>query len=157
MKQTKKPTVRRKGKEKEKARQTGAPRPWLISLRCILFTVLIGALGVITVAVGLCFLPDPGPFIRPFALLIAGTTALLGGYLAGRKSPQAPLLSGTVNGLLLTALMLLGSLVLRRYGSGYAPYLAALLHAGIILLSLLGSFLSQMRSKKARSRSGSRS
>ena len=140
----------KRAKKKDASGQSATVNPWLIPLRCLLFTLLFGAFWIVALAVGLSFLPDPGPMIRPLSLLVAGLTSLFGGFLAAKKSPQAPILSAAVNGLLLAALMLIGSLVLRKYGSGYPPYLAALLHAGIILLSPLGAILAKARRAKRR-------
>ena len=152
MKQMKK-AVSKRAKKKDASRQSESASPWLIPLRCLLFTLLFAVFWIVAVAVGLSFLPDPGPMIRPFALLVAGLTALFGGWLSARQNPHAPILSSAVNGLLLTALMLIGSLALHRYGNGYPPYLAALLHTSVILLSLLGALFVKMRRGKRRSRS----
>lgn len=149
MKQIKK-AVGKKAKKKETSRQAASVTPWLIPLRCFLFTLLFGGFWIVAIAVGISFLPDPGPMIRPLALLVAGSTSLFGGCLAAKKSPQTPILSGAVNGLLLTVLMLIGSLALRRFGNGYPPYLAALLHSSVILLSLLGALFVKMRRAKQR-------
>ena len=152
MKQMKKQLGKRK--KKETAGKSETANPWLIPLRCLLLTLLFGVFGIVALAVGLSFLPDPGSMIRPLALVVAGLTALFGGWLAGRKTPHAPILAGTINGLLLTALMLIGSLICRRYGTGYPPYLAALLHSSVILLSLLGALFGKMH--RAKRRSGAR-
>ena len=58
------------------------------------------------------------------------------------------LLSGLCGGILYTGILMILSLCFfRDAGSGYSPAVSLLLHAGIILLEVLGGFLGLPRKK----------
>ena len=135
-------------KARQKRRASATPAPWKPALLAFGLTLAIGAAWVLLASLGAYFTPDPDRYIRPFALPAAALTYLCGGYLAARVRPEAPLASGAANGLLLCALSLGLSLFFRGSAGGYPAWVAALLHGGMILLSLLGAFLAVRQAKR---------
>lgn len=116
-------------------------------LRALCLSVGIGAVLILCVSLILSLTPDPGKYIRPAALICAGITFFCAGLISGKKVPESAVSAGAVNGLLLSALTLLLSVLFHRSGSGYPAWAVVLLHTATILLSLLGAWLSARKPK----------
>ncbi len=134
-------------------------------LRGILGTLLLAlAVGgglLLLFSLILTFVPDPLSLSLASGLLCAALTAFVGGYFATRIYHLPTLGAGLINGIFLTALSLLFSLLFARkadcYATGYSAAVSALLHAGVVGLSIGGAFLgarertpSKKRRKKRR-------
>ena len=140
-----------KGRASAKSAQSDALLSKM-TLRVFLITLAIGASLILVASIGAYFHPDPNRIIPPLALLSAALTAFFGGFTAGRLRAHAPVLHGLVNGLLLTALMLLLSLCFLSRSSHHTPLVSALLHAAVPLLSALGALLGGNRKEQKRMR-----
>lgn len=121
---------------------------WKNAAKAFLRTLAIGAMLLLIGSLAICFLGDPAPAIRPIALLLAATTALIGGWISGRIHRTAPALCGLCNGALLLACMLLLSLPLHTYAAGYSLGTALLLHALVPVLSVIGAIWGVQSKKK---------
>ena len=118
-------------------------------LRGILGTLLLAlAVGgglLLLSSLILTFVPDPLSLSLAAGLLCAAPTAFIGGYFATRIYHLPTLGAGLINGIFLTALSLLFSLLFARnadcYATGYSAAVSALLHAGVVGLSIGGAFL----------------
>ncbi len=115
------------------------------ALRSFGITVAIGAGMILLCSMIAYFLPDPLSMILPLSYLAVGLTALIGGLIAGKLHGGAPLIVGLINGMLLTALILIGSLFFRSMANGYTAWISALLHAAVLLLSFLGALIGTRR------------
>lgn len=121
---------------------------WRLSTKAFLRTLAVGAGLLLIGTLALCFLDDPAPAIQPTALLLSATTALTGGWIAGRLHRTAPALCGLCNGALLLACMLLLSLPFHTYAAGYSLGVALLLHALVPVLSVIGAVLGVQSHRK---------
>lgn len=121
---------------------------WKAILIALGSSVGIGAILILTASAVAQFTPDPGRLILPLAIFAAALTYLFAGVIAAKLNPDAPLAFGTVNGLILSAISLALSLLFRKTASALPAYATALLHAGMILLSLLGAYLFVLRQRK---------
>ena len=125
---------------------------WKIVAFTLAKTAGIGILLILAASLGAYFTSDPDRFIRPFAIVSVALTFLIGGMLAAKDNPESPLAAGTVNGLILSAILLVLSLFFKKAAVGYPVWAAALLHGGVILFSLLGAYLAVLRKKNLRPR-----
>ena len=105
----------------------------------------------------LTFTSDPLALSLPAGLVCAALTAFMGGFFATRLYRVPALGAGLIVGILLTALSLLFSLLFAKsadcYTTGYSVAVSALLHVGLVGLSIGGAFVGareQMPSKKKR-------
>ena len=135
-----------------KRASTASDHAWKPLLRTFAKTLCIGILLILAASLGSYFTSDPDRYIRPCAIVCAALTFFFGGVLAAKANPDSPLSAGTANGLLLSALSLALSLLFRKTAIGYPAWAAALLHGGMILLALLGAYLTVLRAKRARPR-----
>ncbi len=115
------------------------------TLRSFGITVAVGAGMILLSSLIAYFLPDPLSMILPLSYLAMALTALIGGFVAGKVHGGAPLIVGLLNGLLLTALVLIVSLFFRSMSNGYTAWFSALLHAAVLLLSFLGALVGAKR------------
>lgn len=134
--------------KKVKSANNISPSGWKSTAVALGLSAAVGAVLILIAAALANFTPDPGRMIRPFAICAAGLTYLFAGVIAAKLRPDAPLAAGTVNGLILSALALLLSLLFRKTATAFPAYVTALLHAGMILLSLLGAYLFVLKKKK---------
>jgi hypothetical protein len=148
-------------KYKRSQKQTGAGTQSSIFLKNTLGTLLLSlAVGggmLLLFTFVLTFTPDPLSLALPAGLLSAALAAFMGGYFATRIYHLPALSAGLINGILLTALSLLFSLLFAKsapcYATGYSAAISALLHAGVVGLSIGGAFLGgreRMPSKRHR-------
>ena len=117
-------------------------------LKGLLITAGVGGLLIVTASLIACFDADPQRLTAPLGLAASALTALAGGWITVRIHKRSALLCGLCNAALLSALMLLLSLLMIDRASGYPGWLSCLLHLGFALLSVLGAFLG-LPSKKA--------
>ena len=93
----------------------------------------------------LTFVPDPLSLVLPAGLLSAALAAFMGGFFATRLYRLPFLSAGLINGILLTALSLLFSLLFTKnaacYATGYSAAASAILHASVVGLSIGGAFV----------------
>ena len=123
------------------------------ALKAFLITLAVGAGSLLLFSLGAYFFPDPDPLIRPLALLAAAITAFVGGIVAGKIHGNAPFVCGATNGLLLLALMILLSLPFHQLAAGYSAWISLLLHAAVLLLSVVGAVVGiQKRAPRRRRR-----
>jgi putative membrane protein (TIGR04086 family) len=115
----------------------------------------MGGVLLLLGALALSFTPDPNAWLQPAGLFCAALTALFGGWFTSRRHGHAALLCGALHGMLLCGMMLLASLFFAgeaaTHASGYSALASALLHAGVILLSVAGAYLGR-RDKQVRRR-----
>lgn len=110
----------------------------------LLLTLAVGGGLLILCSFVLTFTPDPLALALPAGLLCAALAAFMGGYFATRIYCLPALSSGIINGILLTALSLVFSLLFAKnadcYATGYSAAVSALLHAGVVGISIGGAF-----------------
>ena len=111
----------------------------------LLLTLAVGGGVLLIASLTLVFVPDPLSMVLPAGLLAAALTAFIGGFFATRIYHLPALSAGLINGILLTALSLLFSFLFainaNCYATGYSAAVSALLHAGVVGLSIGGAFL----------------
>ena len=114
-------------------------------------TVALGALLLVALSLVAYMTPDPDALVMPLGLIVSATTAFFGGMIAVRvHHRRAPLPAAMINAALLSALMLILSLPLATYASGYSALLCALLHAAVFALSALGAIIAARPPKPTR-------
>ena len=115
------------------------------TLGTLLLSLAVGGGLLLLCSLILCFTSDPLSLVLPAGLLSAALTAFMGGYFATRIYKSAALGAGLINGILLTALSLLFSFLFAKnadcYATGYSAAVSALLHIGVVWLSIGGAFL----------------
>ncbi len=115
--------------------------------------IATGVASLLLFSLLLYFSADPAPFILPAGLVCAALTAFVGGFAAGKTNRENAALAGLLCGSILMALMLLLSLFFGARASGYAAWIAALLHIAFLALSLLGAtFGGKQKVKKKKHR-----
>ena len=126
-------------------------------LGTLLLTLAVGGGLLLLTSLILFFVPDPLSAVLPAGLLTTALTAFLGGYFATRIYHLSPLGAGLIIGIFLTLLSLLFSLLFVKnadsYATGYSATASALLHVGVVGLSIGGAFLGareRMPNKKRR-------
>lgn len=115
-----------------------------LRLRSFFVTVLIAVGTILLASLGAYFTPDPDRFIALFSLFALALTAFLGGFFAGKKQ-GVPALSGSINALLLIALMLLLSLFFRGGTPRYDTGVSILLYVAILPVSVLGALVGSQK------------
>ncbi len=147
---------------RERKRDAGEGSQFLRGiLGTLLLALAVGGGLLLLFSLILTFVPDPLSLSLAAGLLCAALTAFVGGYFATRIYHLPTLGAGLINGIFLTALSLLFSLLFARnadcYATGYSAAVSALLHAGVVGLSIGGAFLgarertpSKKRRKKRR-------
>jgi len=114
-------------------------------LQGLLSSFAVGGVLILLGALALSFTPDPNAWLQPAGLFCAALTALFGGWFTSRRHGHAALLCGALHGMLLCGTMMLASLFFAgnaaTHASGYTSLISALLHAGVILLSIAGAYL----------------
>ena len=128
-------------------------------LGVLLLSFAIGGGLLLLFSLVLSFTPDPLSLALPAGLICAAGTAFMGGFFSTRIYHLHALSAGLINGILITALSLLFSLLFANnadcYASGYSAAASALLHAGVVGLSIGGAFAGareRLPSKKKRKR-----
>ena len=113
-------------------------------LGTLLLTLAVGGGALLFSSLVLTLTPDPLSLALPAGLLCAALTAFTGGFFATRVYRLPTLGAGLINGILITALSLLLSLLFTKsadcYATGYSAAVSALLHAGVVGLSIGGAF-----------------
>ena len=132
-------------KKRESKSNTGETTLFLRgTLGTLLLSLAVGGGLLLLFSFVLTFAPDPLSLVLPMGLLTCAITALMGGFFATRIYRFSPLGAGLINGILLTALSLLFSLLFAKnaalYATGYSAVVSTLLHAGVVGLSIVGAF-----------------
>ena len=109
------------------------------TLRAFLLTLAIGAGCILLLSLAACFYPDPGSIILPLGYFAAALTSFLGGVVAKKCTGCAPALCGLINGMLLMGVMILFSFFFLSESHGYSALLSTMLHAAVLILSVLGA------------------
>ena len=122
------------------------------TLETFLYTLALGAGLILLFSLGVYFYPDPNVLIRPLGYTAAALTAFLGGFLSGRLRGGAPIVCGLINGILLTATMLLFSFFLLSASSKHSALTSTLLHTAIPILSVFGALTGVKRKSPATSK-----
>ena len=140
-----KKTSRRYKKPHKKNSGAGESPDLLKSLiGTLLLTLAVGGGALLLASFALTFAPDPLSLALPLGLLCAALTAFMGGFFATRVYHLPPLGAGLISGISITALSLLFSLLFAKnadyYATGYSAAVSALLHAGVVGLSIGGAF-----------------
>lgn len=153
-----KKTSRRYKKPHKKNGGTGESPDLLKNLiGTLLLTLAVGGGALLLSSFALTFAPDPLSFALPLGLLCAALTAFMGGFFATRVYHLPALGAGLISGISITALSLLFSLLFAKnadyYATGYSAAVSALLHAGVVGLSIGGAFFGtceRMQNKERR-------
>ncbi len=122
------------------------------TLRAFLITLAIGGGLILVMSLGAYFHPDPDSIIHPLAYVAAALTAFFGGFTAGKLRGNAPAICGLVNGILLTAVMLLLSFFFLSESSGYSALISTLLHTAVPVLSVLGAVVGIKKPQRSMTR-----
>ena len=112
-------------------------------------TIGIGFAMTVVTSLIAYFSTDPNTLIRPLAWGASAITALIGGFITTRLHKHSALICGLFSGGMMTCMMILASLFLKSFASGYSTLISALLHTGFILLSVAGAFLGLEKPKKS--------
>ncbi len=117
-------------------------------------TILIGMLLLLVCTAIAYFCPDPNATVQVFGLIASALTALFGGFTSIKLHKHSALFCGLLNGLLVSAFMLLLSLFFAKYASGYSAGISCLLHMIFLVFSVLGAYLGlpKSSSKKKKKR-----
>ena len=119
--------------------------------KSISITLGIGTVLLISASLAAYFYVDPATIIRPLALSASALTAFTGGIVAARMHQKSSALAcGLRNGGILIALMILISLFLKPYASGYSAIVSLILHAAFLLLSVIGATVGKRSPQKKR-------
>lgn len=106
--------------------------------------VLISALSAAALAS-----PDPLGLITPMSLIALFPSAFIGGFVTVKKVKDAPMLCGIVCGGFATVCAMLFSIVLRGLeSSGFELWQSLLLHALVIIFSVLGALAGNVKRVK---------
>lgn len=128
-----------------KSAETDGMRFFKSTLGTLLLSLAVGGILLLLSSTVLFFVGDPLSFVLPAGILCAALTAFAGGFFATRMYNLPILGGGLINGILLTALSLLFSLFFVKdaacYATGYSAAISALLHIGVIGLSIGGAFV----------------
>jgi len=150
----------RKTKAKSKKggarRAADAPRSplalWVEHLaKAFFIAVGVGLMGLTVGATALCFAPNPTDWIPYLGIFISAITAAVCGFAAAKFHRHSALLCGLYRGSLCMLGMLLASLFLGSYASGYATWASLLLRVGFLLCAVGGAYLGN-RPKKLKKR-----
>ena len=134
-----------KHSREQKSDSSESARFFKSTLGTFLLTLAVAGGLLLLASLILTFLPDPLSATLPAGLLTTALTAFVGGYFATRIYHLQALSAGLINGILLTLLSLLFSLFFTKnadsYATGYSAAVSAILHAGVVGLSIGGAFL----------------
>ena len=111
-------------------------------------TLGIGFVMTVITALIAYFSADPNTLIQPLAWGASAITALMGGFVTARIHRHSALICGLFSGGIMTCVMILASLFLKSYATGYSTLISTLLHTAFILLSIIGAFLGLKQPKK---------
>ena len=134
--------------KKARARKQDAQKTFLFGkgfLGTLLLTLAVGGGLLLLASFILTFVPDPLSFALAAGLFCSAVTAFFGGYFATRVYRFPALSAGLISGISLTVLSLLFSLLFVKsancYATGYSAAVSALLHAGMVGISIGGAFI----------------
>jgi hypothetical protein len=139
--------IPKKYKRSQKQKSAGTQSSLFLksTLGTLLLSLAVGGGMLLLSSFALTFTPDPLSLALPAGLLSAALASFMGGYFATRIYHLPALSAGLINGILLTALSLLLSLLFVKnaycYSTGYSAAVSALLHTSIVGLSIGGAFL----------------
>ena len=119
------------------------------TFRAFLLTLAIGAGCILLLSLAAYFFPDPGSIILPLGYLAVALTSFFGGVVAKKRTGGAPALCGLINGMLLMGVMILFSFFCRSESHGYSALISSLLHAAVLILSVLGALAGAPKPKSA--------
>lgn len=126
------------------------------TLGTLLLSLATGGGLLLSFALILCLTPDPLSLVLPAGLLSAAIAAFMGGFFATRLYHLPALSAGLINGILLTVLSLFFSFLFAKdaacYATGYSAAVSALLHIGVVGLSIGGAFLGGRKRTHSRRR-----
>ena len=152
MKQTKAKKTNSKAKRTATTTQSPA-RLWITHLVKSLLIALATGLTLLLIGTTIAyFTPNPTNLIPGFGLLASAITAIVCGYSTAKQHQHAALLCGLYAGSLCILTLLLISLFLRSYSTGYAAWISCLLHVGFVLCSVCGAYLGAKPPKKRKKR-----
>lgn len=118
--------------------------------KSLLFTLAAGVILIVIASLCAYFSPDPDAVITPLAIAAAALTAFIGGLIAVRIHGGGALICGLLNGSVFMTVMMLLSLCFARYASGYSAGISCLLHAGFVLLSVVGGYVGNKKKKSGK-------
>ena len=119
------------------------------TFRAFLLTLAIGAGCILLLSLAACFYPDPGSILLPLGYFAAALTSFFGGVMAKKCTGGAPALCGLINGMLLMGVMILFSFFFLSESHGYSALISSLLHAAVLILSVLGALAGAPKPKSA--------
>lgn len=105
--------------------------------RGLIWSVIVAAVLLIFFSLLCYMMPDPDKHLSAFGLAALYISALIGGIAAGKRSG---VVGGLVSGLLLTAVILIGSAFKESGTDTYSPVVASLLYVFVPLAGGAGGF-----------------
>ncbi len=109
-------------------------------------TLLLGWLLLIPCAAIALRAPDPVALIAPLAWCAVGLASFLGGILAGRRHPSAPVACALTSGAVIALILFLTGLC---FGHSEPSAASWLLRLGVIPCHLMGAYISRPRPRAA--------
>lgn len=106
--------------------------------RGLIWSVIVAAVLLIFFSLLCYMMPDPDKHLSAFGLAALYISALVGGISAGKRSG---IVGGLVSGLLLTALILIGSAFKESGADTFSPVIASLLYVLVPLTGGAGGFI----------------
>ena len=114
-------------------------------LKSVAISLLTALLSLAVLSLAAYFTEDPAALLLPMGLTAAAITAFTGGFAAVRLHGKSALLCGLSNGCAMLTIMLVLSLFFGNAASAHSPLTSVLLHAGYLLLTLLGAVVALPR------------
>ena len=150
MKQAKKKHPRRHTAQRTRAaEETGGGFAKAI-LKAQLITAGFGLALLVIASLIAYFTPHPLALVRPLGITASLLTALACGFCTARIYGHAALLCGLLGGGCTMLLLMLCSLLMQSYASGYPAWLSCLFHSAFLLCSVLGAYLALRHPQKRR-------
>lgn len=147
-KRTAHPTPRQHSRGRTTKREESSSAPLGALLKSVAASLISALLSLFLLSTVAYFSKDPTALLLPLGLVAAAISALIGGFTAVRIHRKSALLCGLCNGCTVMAIMLVLSLFFRSATSAHTPLVSCLLHAGYLLLSVLGAFAALPRTSR---------
>ena len=125
------------------------------SLWGLLATFISGLILISALSAAALASSDPLSLITPLSLLALFPSAFIGGFVTAKKVKEAPVLCGIICGGLSVVCAMLVSIVLKGLtSSGFELWQSLLLHAAVVVFSVLGALAGNVKRVKRGRRFG---
>ena len=119
------------------------------SLWGLLVTFISGIILISVLSAAALASPDPLDLITPLSLVALFPSAFVGGFVTAKKVKDAPVMCGIICGGFATVCAMLLSVVLKDLSSsGFELWQSLLLHALVIVFSVLGALAGNVKRVK---------